>query len=184
MPARGARRAGRSGSCPSPGGPEPARAPVLEDTVKIAVAGDHAGFELKKVLVEHLRSLGHEVVDLGAHELDPLDDYPDFGARLASAIRQGEAPRGILVCGSGVGVCIAVNKFAGVRAGICHDVYSARQGVEHDDMNVLCLGSRIIGSSLAMLIARTFVDAEFTGEERHRRRLAKVLEIEKQNLLS
>jgi ribose 5-phosphate isomerase B len=152
--------------------------------VNIAVAGDHAGFQLKNHLIADLRKQGHEILDLGAHELDLRDDYPDFGARVAEAILEKKAPRGILVCGSGVGVCIAVNKYPGLRAGICHDVYSARQGVEHDDMNVLCLGSRIVGESLACLIARTFVSAAFTGEERHRRRLGKVLEIEKKHLRS
>lgn len=152
--------------------------------MKIAIAGDHAGFHLKNFLAEDLRSLGHDVLDLGARELDPADDYPDFGERVALAIVESQVERGILVCGSGVGVCIAVNKFPGLRAGICHDAYSARQGVEHDNMNVLCLGERIVGAELARRVAREFVDARFTGEERHARRLGKVMAIEQRYLRS
>ena len=150
--------------------------------MKIAVAGDHAGFELKKLLVEDLASLEHEVIDLGAREFDPLDDYPDFAIRIAEALGEGEAERGIIVCGSGVGVGVAANKYPGVRAGVCHDTYSARQGVEHDDMNVLCLGERVVGPALALHIARTFVGASFMSAERHVRRLKKVLEIERRFL--
>jgi len=150
--------------------------------VKIAIAGDHAGFELKNGLAEELRSWGHDVSDLGAHDLDPLDDYPDFGIRVAEAIRRGEADRGIVVCGSGIGVCVTVNKFPGLRAGVCHDTYSARQGVEHDDMNVLCLGERVVGPALAKEIVRAFVDARFSGEDKHARRLGKVIGVEKRFL--
>ena len=150
--------------------------------MKIAIAGDHAGFELKNGLAEELRSWGHDVSDLGAHDLDPLDDYPDFGIRVAEAIRRGEADRGIVVCGSGIGVCVTVNKFPGLRAGVCHDTYSARQGVEHDDMNVLCLGERVVGPALAKEIVRAFVDARFSGEDKHARRLGKVIGVEKRFL--
>jgi ribose 5-phosphate isomerase B len=146
--------------------------------MKIAVAADHAGFELKQVLLEDLAAWGHEALDLGTHEPDRADDYPDFAERVSLAVRGGEAERGIIVCGSGVGVCVAANKFPGIRAGMCHDSYSAHQGVEHDDMNVLCLGARIIGSELAREVARRFVDAKFSGEERHVRRLKKVIAFE------
>jgi ribose 5-phosphate isomerase B len=146
--------------------------------LKIAVAADHAGFELKQTLVRDLRAWGHEALDLGTHDPSQPDDYPDFAELVALAIRRGEAERGIIVCGSGVGVCVAANKFPGVRAGGCHDSYSAHQGVEHDDMNVLCLGARIIGSELAREVVRKFVDAKFSGEARHIRRLEKVIRIE------
>jgi ribose 5-phosphate isomerase B len=118
------------------------------------------------------------VADLGAHAHDPSDDYPDFARAVAEAVAGGRAERGILVCGSGVGASVAANKFKGVRAAVCHDTYSARQGVEHDDMNVLCLGARIVGVALARELAGVFLAARFTGEERHRRRLAKVLSFE------
>ena len=150
--------------------------------MKIAVAGDHAGYQLKSALVGDLATAGHEVIDLGAREIDPLDDYPDFAVLIADALREGRAERGIAVCGSGVGICVAANKHPGVRAGVCHDTYSVRQAVEHDDMNVLCLGQRVVGPALARHIARAFVDSSFTAEERHVRRLSKVLEIEKKFL--
>ncbi len=150
--------------------------------MRIAVAGDHAGFHLKREIVRDLRDRGVEAIELGALEFDPKDDYPDFAVEMAAALKQGRADRGVLVCGSGVGVCIAVNKHPGLRAGVCHDTYSARQGVEHDDMNVLCLGERVVGPALACEIVRTYVAAKFAAGGRHARRLNKVLEIEKQYL--
>jgi ribose 5-phosphate isomerase B len=146
--------------------------------MKIAIACDHGGYPLKRPLLELMQGLGHEVLDLGAHELDPSDDYPDFARYVGQAIQHGQAQRGVLLCGSGVGASVAANKHAGVRAAVCHDTYSAGQGVEHDDMNVLCLGARIVGGSLAEALVKAFVSASFTGEERHARRLEKVLAIE------
>jgi len=147
--------------------------------VKLVIASDHAGFELKEAVRADLAKAGHEVVDLGAFKIEPEDDYPDFAVRVGEAIKAGEAPRAILICGSGVGVCVAANKIPGIRAGICHDVYSAHQGVEHDDMNVLVLGARIIGSALAMDLAKTFIGATFQAKEgRFERRFKKVLAIE------
>ncbi len=146
--------------------------------MKIAIAADHGGYPLKQPLAELIRSLGHEVLDLGAHEFDPKDDYPDFARYVGQAIQHGQANRGVLLCGSGVGACVAANKQRGVRAAVCHDTYSAGQGVEHDDMNVLCLGSRIIGESLAFELVKAFVGAKFSNEERHARRLEKVNAIE------
>jgi ribose 5-phosphate isomerase B len=148
--------------------------------MKIALAGDHAGFSLKQYLASELKTDGHEVVDLGAHDETP-SDYPDFARKIGKAVATKEVERGILVCGSGIGACVAANKIKGVRAGLAHDTYSGHQGVEHDDMNVLCLGSRVIGIAPALEIARAFVAARFTNEERHVRRLKKVLEIEKIN---
>jgi ribose 5-phosphate isomerase B len=146
--------------------------------MKIAIAADHGGYPLKGELAEQLKTSGHEVLDLGAHKLEPTDDYPDYARYVGQAIQNGHAQRGILICGSGVGACVAANKLKGVRAGLCHDSYSAHQGVEHDDMNVLCLGARIIGSALAEELVERFVSASFSGEERHSRRLEKVLAIE------
>jgi len=146
--------------------------------MKVAIACDHGGFPLKGRMIEVVHSMGHEVLDLGAHDYDPEDDYPDFARYVGDAILHGQADRGVLLCGSGVGACIAANKFKGVRASVCHDVYSAHQGVEHDNMNVLCLGSRIIGPQLAEDLVRAFVSADFSAEERHHRRLAKVNAIE------
>lgn len=143
--------------------------------MKIAIGADHGGFPLKQVLAGVIQAAGHELLDLGAHEYDANDDYPDFSLAVARAVAAGEADRGIIVCGSGVGACVAANKVKGVRAGLCHDTYSAHQGVEHDDMNVLCLGGRIIGVEVAAEVTRAYLGAKFTGEERHRRRLAKVL---------
>ncbi|MEM8782233.1 MAG: RpiB/LacA/LacB family sugar-phosphate isomerase [Planctomycetota bacterium] len=142
--------------------------------MKIAVAADHGGFPYKPRVIEIVTELGHEAVDLGAHELDPQDDYPDFARYVGQAIQHGQAERGIVLCGSGVGACIAANKLDGVRASVCHDVYSAHQGVEHDAMNVLCLGSRIIGPQLAEDLVRAFISAEFSPAERFQRRLDKV----------
>jgi ribose 5-phosphate isomerase B len=147
--------------------------------MKILVAADHAGFAIKEDLRARLTSAGHEVVDLGACKLEAEDDYPDFAEKLGEALCAGEAPRGILICGSGVGASIAANKIPGVRACICHDTYSAHQGVEHDDMNVLVLGGRIIGPEVAFELARAFLGAKFiAGEQRFQRRLNKVLAIE------
>lgn len=145
--------------------------------MKIAVAGDHAGYKLKQWLVAELRKAGHEVADLGTAGTVPVD-YPDFARAVGAEIVRGSAERGIVVCGSGVGACIAANKIKGVRAGMCHDTYSAHQGVEHDAMNVLCLGSRVIGSSLALEIAGAFLSAKPSDEDRHLRRVQKILEIE------
>jgi RpiB/LacA/LacB family sugar-phosphate isomerase len=147
--------------------------------VRLVVAGDHAGFDLKQFLAAALRQAGHDVLDLGAYDSAHPDDYPDFAVALGHAVLDGRAERGILVCGSGVGVSVAANKIHGIRAGLCHDTYSAHQGVEHDNMNVLVLGSRVIGVELARDLATAFLGASFTNEERHLRRLAKVDEIEK-----
>jgi len=145
--------------------------------MRIAVATDHAGFPHKARVMEVVRAAGHEVLDLGTHSTDPVD-YPDYARAIGEAIQRGQAERGILLCGSGVGACVAVNKMTGLRGGVCHDTYSAHQGVEHDDMNVLCLGARIIGPELVPELVRAFLEARFTGEERHVRRLAKVKAIE------
>ena len=147
--------------------------------MKLVIASDHAGFPLKEEVRAYLVKAGHDVADLGAYEIDPLDDYPDFAERVGLAIRRGEAPRGVLICGSGVGVCVAANKIPGIRAGMCHDTYSAHQGVEHDDMNVIVLGARIIGSELAFECVGAFVGAKFIADgERFVRRFKKVLAIE------
>ena len=146
--------------------------------MKIAIAADHGGFPLKDRMKSVIEDAGHEAVDLGAHEHDPADDYPDFARYIGQAIQHGQVERGVLLCGSGVGACIAANKMDGVRASVCHDVYSAHQGVEHDAMNVLCLGSRIIGPQLAEDLVRAFLGATFSPEERFQRRLDKVNAIE------
>jgi len=146
--------------------------------MKIAVGSDHAGFELKQEVAESLRKGGYEVVDVGTNSTAAVD-YPDYAEKVALAVTEGRAERAVLVCGSGVGACVAANKVTGIRAAICHDVYSAHQGVEHDDMNVLVLGGRIIGASLALELVEAYVKARYTAEERHARRLAKVLAIEK-----
>ena len=147
-------------------------------TQRVALGADHGGFSLKTELLPWLQSQGYEVLDLGAHTLDPADDYPDFSVAVARAVASGKTQRGIIICGSGVGACIAANKVAGIRAGLCHDTYSARQGVEHDDMNVLCLGARVIGAELARELVTAFLSAQFSGAERHQRRLQKLLAIE------
>ena len=146
--------------------------------MRVAVGADHAGLDLKRELTDWLGQQGHQVQDLGAHAYDPADDYPDFARPVAEAVAQGEAERGIIVCGSGVGASVTANKVRGVRAAMCHDTYSAHQGVEHDDMNVLCLGSRVVGPALAEELVAAFMQARFTSEERHIRRLNKVLAIE------
>ena len=150
--------------------------------MKIAVAADHAGYLLKQTVVDDIQAAGHEVLDLGTHDPTQPDDYPDFARLACTAVRRGQAQRAVVVCGSGVGVSVAANKFPGIRAGTCHDHYSAHQGVEHDDMNVLCLGARIIGPELAREIVQAFLAATFSGEERHVRRLAKIRQIEAQFL--
>ena len=149
--------------------------------MKIAIAADHGGFSLKADIIDLLTQAGHEAIDLGAHEYIPDDDYPDYAVLAGQAVRGGQAERGIVICGSGIGACIAANKMKGIRAGVCHDTYSAHQGVEHDDMNVLCFGARIIGAELAREIVLAFVNATFNTGERYRRRLNKVLAIEQEN---
>ncbi len=147
----------------------------------VVAGADHGGYSLKNELLARLRDQ-YDILDLGAHKCDPDDDYPDFSAAVAQAVASGRAQRGILICGSGVGACVVANKVPGVRAGLCHDTYSAHQGVEDDDMNVLCLGARVIGVELALEIVTAFLKARFSKEERHRRRLKKVLAIEKRAL--
>ncbi|RYG23883.1 ribose 5-phosphate isomerase B [bacterium] len=147
--------------------------------MKLAIGADHAGFELKETLKGELQKMGHEVEDLGAHRYDALDDYPDSAEAVASAVAQGKAERGLVICGSGVGAAIAANKVKGARAAVAVESYSARQGVEHDDVNVLVLGGRVIGIEVAREALRAFLDAKFSGEERHVRRLNKVLDIER-----
>ncbi len=143
----------------------------------VAVAADHGGYPLKAKVLDIVRAAGHEPLDLGTDSTDPVD-YPDYALSLGLAIQHGRVERGILLCGSGVGACVAVNKLAGLRGGVCHDTYSAHQGVEHDDMNVLCLGARIIGPELVPELVHAFLGAQFTGEERHVRRLAKIKALE------
>jgi RpiB/LacA/LacB family sugar-phosphate isomerase len=147
----------------------------------IAVATDHGGFPLKQRVIDVVRECGDEVLDLGTNSTDAVD-YPDFAQAIGEAIQQGRAERGILMCGSGVGASVAANKMIGIRAGLCHDTYSAHQGVEHDNMNVLCLGARVIGPELMADLVRAYLGANFTGEERHVRRLAKVDAIERSQL--
>jgi ribose 5-phosphate isomerase B len=145
--------------------------------MRVAIAADHAGFELKRDLAGHIAKQGQEVTDLGTHSTAPVD-YPDMAEAVATAVRNGQADRGLLVCGSGAGVAVAASKFPGIRAAVCHDAYTARQAVEHDDMNVLCIGARVVGPALARMLVDTFLAASFTGEERHMRRLAKIDAIE------
>jgi ribose 5-phosphate isomerase B len=147
--------------------------------MRIAVAADHAGVPLNRTVIDELRRLGHEVVDLGTHDATQPDDYPDYAAAAALRVTSGACERAIVICGSGVGACVAANKVRGIRACMCHDTYSAHQGVEHDNMNVLCLGARVIGPELANELVRAFLAAQFTAEERHLRRLNKVLEMER-----
>src|SRR6188768_189729 len=146
--------------------------------MRLALSSDHAGFELKRDLAASLGQKGHIVLDLGTHSLAPVD-YPDAAEAVAEALRKGEADRGIVVCGSGAGASIAANKFPGIRAAVCHDTYTAHQAVEHDDMNVLCLGARVVGGALAIDLACAFLAAKYAGEERFQRRLDKVLAIER-----
>ena len=149
--------------------------------MRIALACDHGGFPLKARIRSVIESLGYAVVDCGTASPSPVD-YPDYARKVGEALLAGRADRGILLCGSGVGICVAANKIPGIRAGVCHDGYSAHQGVEHDDMNVLCLGARIIGDELAVELVQAFLKAQFTQEDRHVRRLQKVLQIEKDAL--
>jgi ribose 5-phosphate isomerase B len=149
--------------------------------LRVALGGDHAGFPLKKAVAERYESLLTSLIDCGTHS-EASCDYPEFAVSVSKAIIDGDADRGILVCGSGVGVSVAANKIPGIRAAICHDTYSAHQGVEHDDMNVLCIGGRIIGSELAFEIINAFLAAKYEPQDRHARRLNKVLEIEKRGL--
>jgi ribose 5-phosphate isomerase B len=146
--------------------------------MKVAVAADHAGFPLKNLILEVVQQAGHETIDLGTFSTESVD-YPDYAEKVGRCIQDGEADRGILICGSGVGAAVAANKMRGIRAGLCHDTYSAHQSVEHDDTNVLAIGSRVIGEKLAEEIVRAFLGATFSGEERHQRRLNKILEIER-----
>ena len=145
--------------------------------MKIAIGSDHAGLDLKKGLADYLTKNGHHVVDVGTYTSDSVD-YPDYAEKVGGAVLSGEAQRGILICGSGVGASVAANKLKGIRAGLCHDVYSAHQGVEHDDMNVLVLGGRVIGPQTAIELVNAYVGAAYTAEDRHARRLAKVTALE------
>jgi ribose 5-phosphate isomerase B len=145
--------------------------------MKITIGSDHAGFELKKMLIDHLQQCGHQMTDVGTDSTVPVD-YPDYAEAVALGVLQGRSERGILICGSGVGASVAANKLPGIRAGLCHDCYSAHQGVEHDDLNLLVLGSRVIGPELAKDLCITFLNARFTNEDRHRRRLEKIHAIE------
>ena len=149
--------------------------------MKLVVGSDHAGFQLKNEMASLLKSLGHDVLDVGAYDERP-SDYPDFAEAVGLAVLDGRAERGVLICGSGVGASVAANKLVGIRAGMCHDTYSAHQGVEHDNMNVLVLGSRVVGVKLAEDLVKTFLGAQFTHEERHMRRLAKVKALEEKYL--
>jgi len=146
----------------------------------VALGADHGGFALKTELAARLKDK-YDILDLGAKTLDPADDYPNYAKAVAQTVASGDVQRGIIICGSGVGACIVANKIKGVRACLCHDTYSAHQGVEHDDMNVICLGARVIGGELAFELIAAFLEAKFSGEERHSRRLAKVLAIEQED---
>ena len=145
--------------------------------MRVVIGGDHAGFQLKQIIGESLRSAGHTIIDVGTDSQEPVD-YPDYAEALGKIIVQGQADRGVLICGSGVGASVAINKIPGIRAGLCHDSYSAHQGVEHDEMNVLVLGARVIGSALACELVACFLSAQFNHEERHRRRLQKIKALE------
>lgn len=150
--------------------------------MRITIGSDHAGFELKKLLIEYLQKSGHQLKDVGTDSTQPVD-YPDFAEAVGLSVLKGDSERGILICGSGVGASVAANKIPGVRAGLCHDTYSAHQGVEHDNTNVLVLGSRIIGPELAKDLCTAYINARFTGEERHVRRLGKIEKIEERYAL-
>jgi ribose 5-phosphate isomerase B len=151
--------------------------------MRFAVGADHAGFPLKGTVIQALKESGHDILDVGTNSTEPVD-YPDYADKVAAALVLGKADRGVLICGSGVGACVAANKIHGIRAGLAHDVYSAHQGVEHDDVNVLCLGARIIGSALAIELVQAFAGARFTGEDRHQRRLSKINQMEKRGVPS
>ncbi|GAC1445985.1 MAG: hypothetical protein NVSMB56_01070 [Pyrinomonadaceae bacterium] len=148
--------------------------------MRIAIGADHGGYPLNETIIAELNAKGHVILDFGTHDATQPDDYPDYAKAVGFAVRDGKADVGIVICGSGVGACVAANKIRGVRACLCHDTYSAHQGVEHDNINVLCLGARIVGIELALELVRAFLSAKFTGEERHLRRLKKVLEIERE----
>ncbi len=152
--------------------------------MRIAVGADHAGFNLREVVLQTIEDAGHQVVDLGARVHDAEDDYPDRAAPVASSVAMGDADRGIILCGSGIGASITANKFQGVRAAVCHDIYSASQGVVHDDMNVLCIGGRVVGEAIACELVRAFLAASMGSEERYHRRLKKLNDIEKANFES
>jgi ribose 5-phosphate isomerase B len=154
------------------------RGPRIEPVLRVAMGADHGGYRLKETLKRFVVSEGYEVIDLGARDEKP-SDYPDFARAVAESIRQGRAERGIVICGSGVGASVAASKLPGIRAAVCHDSYSAHQGVEHDDMNVLCLGERVIGEELAKELVSIFLKAKFSGAERHTRRLEKIRQIER-----
>jgi ribose 5-phosphate isomerase B len=147
--------------------------------MRIAIGADHGGYPLNERVIEELRGAGHEITDFGTHDGSQPDDYPDYALKVGQAVQNGAAEIGILICGSGVGAAVAANKLNGIRAALCGDTYSGHQSREHDDCNVLCLGARVVGAELAMDIVRAFVAARFTGEERHRRRLDKIVAIEK-----
>ena len=149
--------------------------------MRFAIGADHAGFPLKDIIIETLKDGGHDVLDLGTNSTEPVD-YPDYADKVAAALVTGRVDRAVLVCGSGVGASVAANKIHGIRAGLAHDVYSAHQGVEHDDVNVLCLGARIIGSATAIELVNAFAQARYTGEDRHARRLSKILAMEKRGV--
>ena len=146
--------------------------------MRVVIGADHAGFELKEFIIEHLAQAGHEVLDVGTHSTEPVD-FPDYARAVAETVAAGKAPRGIVVCGSGVGATVAANKVPGARACMCHDTFSARQGVEDDDVNILCLGGRVIGSELAYEVVGAWLNAKFSGLDRHQRRKDKVLAIER-----
>jgi ribose 5-phosphate isomerase B len=153
---------------------------IAKTPFRIGIAADHGGFELKEQLVGRLLAAGHEVVDFGACRLAPDDDYPDFVVPLAQAVAWGQVDRGVAICGSGVGASVAANKVSGVRACLIHEIFSARQGVEDDNLNMICLGGLVVGQALAWELVKTFIVARFSGAERHRRRLAKVADLEKE----
>src|SRR5215831_994090 len=152
---------------------------MMKHRMKVAVAADHAGFPLKARILDEASKLGHEVFDLGTHSTDAVD-YPDYARAVAEALRDGRAERAVLICGSGAGACVAANKFRGIRAATCHDTFSAHQGVEDDGVNVLCLGARVVGPELAGELVRTYVTAQFSHLERHRRRVGKIEQFEEE----
>lgn len=151
--------------------------------MRIAVACDHAGFTLKDEIIAVIQNAGHDILDLGTYDQEPVD-YPDYAEKVGRAIVQGQADRGVLICGSGVGACVAANKIKGIYACVCHDTYSAHQGVEHDNMNILCLGGRIIGAEVAKELVLAFLNARFSNQERHLRRFSKIVELEKNGKIS
>jgi len=151
--------------------------------MNVAIGADHAGFELKGEIISWLESEGHQVKDIGAHVMDPEDDYPDFAAAVAQSLCSGETEKGVVICGSGVGACITANKVRGIRACLCHDTYTARQGVEHDDMNVLCIGGRVIGIEITKAVLEAFLAARFIPEPRFQRRLDKLNRLEESGFI-